>query len=235
MKNLFGQYELSEIQMKSLLNTLAEEFRIDTENAHILHSNEIKPDRRHVDTLLASNGEETYFVSLGCSAAGRVKKSYHSETWFTPFVEAYLTVSEKPGEISDELCSIYNFLIRSACRVTPEDEPQYELCLLNGYEYCFIDDDQDFHKHKGYWGMFICPQCRKKVDGVGEVLFYRLIPAYQEELLFVEKHEREVDYHDLCQAFAERLAERKYFDVSYDKLSSQAMSAVLRKLKKNQQ
>lgn len=227
MKNVFGQYELTEKQTEAFFEVIGEEFDIDAENGRILHPTDGKAGHRHVDTLYASNDEETYFVSVGCSAKKITKQPFHSEKWFSPYVEVYLKARTKADEISDELCSIYNFLIQSSCGTRSYDNPKYELCLINGYEYVFVDDDKDFHDHKGYWGMFICPRFKKSVNGVGEVLFYRLIPAYKEELEFVEKHEGEANYHDLCRAIAEQIDDRQYFDISYNKLSEKELRDIL--------
>lgn len=232
MKDVLGQYELTEKQMNAVLKAIGEAFCVDTDDASILHSMKIKPGARHIDTVYASNEEETYFVTFGCSARKIQKQAFHSEKWFHPFVEVFLKVKTKSDEIDKELCAIYDFLLRASCNALPDDAPKYELCLINGYEYAFIDDDRDFHDHKGYWGLFVCPRFKKEVAGMGEVLFYQLLPAYKEELEFVEKYADDVDYHSLCQAIVERIGGRQYFDVSYDRLTENELQELLTSIKK---
>ena len=105
--------------------------------------------------------------------------------------------------------------------------PLDELNLLNGYEYMVIAGDKVYHNHKGYWGMLICPRFRKAVDGMGDVLFYQLIPAYKEELEFIDRYSEKVNYHDLCQAIVNHIDDRQYFDVRYKKLTEEELNSIL--------
>ena len=59
------------------------------------------------------------------------------------------------------------------------------------------------------------------------MLFYQMIPAYKEELEFVEKHASDINYHDLCRAIAKHIDDREYFDVSYNKLTENELDGIL--------
>lgn len=226
MKDLLGQYVLTEAQMNTMLDAIGEQFDLDTDTIGVLHPEEINAGRRHIDVAVASNEKETCFVSFGCSAKKIGKAAWRDPNWYSPFVEVYLKFKAPISEISNDLIGVYDFCIKSAC-TNNRDDPRAELCLINGYEYLFIDEDEAYHNHAGYWGMFLCPRFKKSVKGVGDVLFYQLIPAYKEELEFVERYSQKGNYHDLCQAIAEHLDDREYFDVSCNPLTEKELDRIL--------
>lgn len=220
MKSITGQYELTEKQEDSILNTIRKEFGFDELNDRIFHPTYLDSGRRHIDIVIGNTDKDTCFVTFGCSSKKVAKR---------PYVEVFAKVKDRPTPEFSYMC---NNLIRDACYNDPDlgIPPKYELALLNGYEFLFLDGYEKYHDSKGYWGLFICPRFTKQVTGIGEVEFYQIIPAYKEELVFVEENMEEVNYKSLCKAITEHIAERQYLDVSYEKLSEEKMIDILNSL-----
>ena len=211
----FGGIELVERKRNELLDAIGETFDFDARNALILHPTRIEPgQRRHVDTVIKESEDEATIITFGCSAIKIVGR---------PYSEAF---GKCKGTTEDDI-KYADKLIRIACGVTSEDPEGLECQLLNGYEYAFLDYDDWFHEKDGYWGLFIVPKlsCRPK-GWRKNVDYYQIIPAFKEELQFIEDHP-EADYHRLCEEIVKAIPERQYLNEKSKKLSKKALEKVL--------
>lgn len=118
-------------------------------------------------------------------------------------------------------------MIRETSFNTEEYPVEYECCLFRGhrYEYVFFDNFDDYHEKTGYWGVFVVPKIETLING-NEYLFYQLIPAYKEELVFVEENESTY-YSGLCEAIVNQIPERQYLDEKYEMLSKEQLENIL--------
>ena len=132
-------------------------------------------------------------------------------------------------ETTDAYANICSFLINDVCYNSEEFPPNYYIALLNGFEYCFFDGYSEYHDTTGYWGVFILPKINTTIAGKG-YLFYQIVPAYKEELEFIEKNTDSSNYKKLCEAIAKQIADRQYFDVKYDMLSEQQLNDILHQI-----
>ena len=212
MKSLLGYYELSDKQFRHLSQEIGSIFGFDGLNAIILHPTTTLEGFRHIDILVGQKVDETVLVTAGISSR---------KTRGLPLSEVFLKLKNNTKEMRD-MC---NLLIKNVCMNTGEVPVEYECCLLNGYEYLFIDGECEYHKETGYHGVFVAPRTKAFVDGK-EYLFYQIIPAYKEELLFLESHSF-LGYKKLCEAIVKRVSDRQYFDVKYDMLSEEELQKLL--------
>ncbi len=212
MKTFLGYYELSDNQRKILEKSIGNIFHFDVDSAVIRHPRTTPVGYRHIDIIVGKTENETILVTEGASAR-KIKGM--------PYLEAFA----KLKNASDELCDLLDFLIKGACFNTTEFPPEYECSLFNGFEYLFVDEDEDYHNSTGYWGMFIVPKIKEVISGK-EYLFYQLIPAYKEELEFVETHTNMLNYKRFCEAIFNHISDRQYFDVRYEMLTEQQLQDI---------
>lgn len=212
MKSSWGYYELSNKQFLSLAKEIGSIFGFDGLDAIVLHPKTTLEGFRHIDVLVGQKEDETVLATAGISSR---------KTRGLPLSEVFLKLKNNTQEMRD-MC---NMLIKNVCMNTGEVPVKYECSLLNGYEYLFIDGKCEYHEKTGYHGVFVVPRTKTLVDGK-EYLFYQIIPAYKEELMFLESHSL-FGYKELCKAIVERVSDRQYFDVKYDMLSEEELQKLL--------
>ena len=121
-------------------------------------------------------------------------------------------------------------MINDVCYNNEDLPPNYFTALLDGFEYCFFDGGYDeYHDTTSYWGVFVVPKINTTIAGK-EYLFYQIVPAYKEELEFIEKNTNMFNYKKLCEAIVKQIADRQYFDVKYDILSEQQLNDILHQI-----
>lgn len=218
MKNILGYYELSEKQREALQGAVGEIFDFDAVNARVLHPTTTPVGYLHIDIMIGEKKDENIYVSSGASSRKRKE---------SPYLEVFAKTKHENTEAYQILC---NNLINDVCF---NDEraysPNHYCLLLNGFEYAFLDRYSQYHDMTGYWGLFVVPQVRTTVAGK-EYLFYQIIPAYKEELLFVERNANVVDYKKLCEAIIKQIPDRQYFDVKHHMLSEEKLKEILNTL-----
>lgn len=99
------------------------------------------------------------------------------------------------------------------------------MLLFYDYEYMWIDNGvRDDWDSLGYTGFFVEPTFSEYVWRNNTIKFFRVIPAYPEELQWVEKNtSSKTPYHALIKKLLDAIPERrcmnvKYPVVSFDKL-----------------
>lgn len=219
MGMFIGFYELTPSETKSLEKAIEGIFEVDLSNSNILHPYVTRPGGHHIDTIVIQKEDETILVSEGVSA---------TKVRGVPYTEVFAKIKSNTSEIVN-MCDA---VIRFTCRINDEDPVERECNLLYGnkHEYIFFDCWESYHETTGYWGVFIIPQLTKIINRK-KYLFYQLIPAYKEELVFVEENAPR-DYPELCKLIVEQISERQYFDEKYDMLSQEQLEAILSKFHK---
>lgn len=208
-------YELSQAKLTALEKEIAYLFDADEDSFLIMHPRVTYPGRRHIDTITVKKEDEMIHISAGISA---------KRNKGCPFSEAFI----KAKSNTDETKKLCNAAIIMASGNTPDNPVKYECGLYHGYnyEYTFFDEFEAYHEKTGYWGVFIVPKI-PTIIGSSEYLFYQLIPAYKEELMFVEENES-VFYGGLCEAIVKQIPERQYLDVKHKMLSQEQLEKILR-------
>lgn len=217
MKNILGYYELSKSASAALQKEIGNLFEFDTVNSRVVHPQKTPADCVHIDIFVGQKDDENIFVSFGASA--RKRRDF-------PYIEVFAKTKRETTDAYADIC--YN-LINDVCYNNEKIPPKYFAALLNGFEYCFFDSYTKYHDTTGYWGVFILPEINTKISGK-EYLFYQIVPAYKEELEFVEKNSNMYDYKKICEAIVEQISDRQYFDVKYDMLSEKQLNDILNQI-----
>jgi len=212
MKTVLGYYELSENQRNNLEKSIGEIFDFDIDSSVIRHPATTPAGYRHIDVIVGKKDNETILVTEGVSSR-KIKGLPHLE------------VFAKLKNYDNEFCGMLDSLIKCACFNTTEFPPEYECGLFNGFEYLFIDKYEKYHESTGYWGLFIIPKIKEIVSGK-EYLFYQIIPAYKEELQFIEGHTNMSNYKNFCEAIIKQIPDRQYFDIKHDMLTEKQLQAI---------
>jgi len=218
MGMFIGIYELTPSETRSLEKAIEEIFEVDLSNSNILHPRVTRPGGHHIDTIVIQKEDETILASEGVSA---------TKTRGLPYAEVFAKIKSN----TSETVNMCDTVIRFTCGINDENSVERECILLcgNKHEYVFFDCWESYHETTGYWGAFIVPQSTKIINRK-KYLFYQLIPAYKEELVFVEENAPR-DYPELCKLIVEQISERQYFDVKYDMLPKEQLGEILSKFR----
>lgn len=218
MSNFMGIYELTPSARKSLEKAIEETFEADLSKSKLLHPVVTRPRGHHIDTIVIQKEDETILVSEGVSA---------TKVRGVPYTEVFAKIKSNTAEAVN-LCDA---IIRNACGTNEETPVEYECGLLcgNRCEYVFFDGWEAYYETTGYWGAFIIPKLTKAID-YKKYSFCQLIPAYKEELVFVEENAPE-EYPKLCKLIVEQISERQYFDEKHDMLSKEKLEEILLKFR----
>ena len=221
MKNKLGYYVLSKKDTKALHAAIEKTFEFDIANSMTMHPMVTHPGYLHIDVLVGEKEDETLLVSTGASSKKALK--------YFPSIEVFAKIKNN----TEQTRTLCKNLIDDACFNNPADRPPNAQCiLLSEFEYLFLDGYDEYHDTTGYWGLFIVPKIETDIDGKGYE-FYQIIPAYKEELEFIEENSTlELRYGKLCEAIINQIPERQYFDVKHDKLSKKQLNDILNQLKK---
>ncbi len=217
MKNFLGYYELSNRASAALQKGIGNLFKIDTVNSRVIHPQNTPINYVHIDVFIGQKDDENIFVSFGASARKR--------TGF-PYIEVFAKTKHEATETYANICY---YLINDVCYNNEKIPPNCFAALLDGFEYCFFDGYSKYHDITGYWGVFILPKITATIAGK-EYLFYQIVPAYKEELEYIEKNSNMVNYKKLCEAIIEQISDRQYFDVKYDMLSEEQLNNILHQI-----